>query len=175
MFVIVAFQSSVKGSCVILGRRRCVGGSHVVASPRTHQSPVEDFCSCVENRYRWRTIRTNFGRAPSKGSAISSSTSGRASSRESAKVVDPGRALGCRQCREPHLPVEPRLMRHRPTGPNSHVAGLEPEGVGHPGGAVHGPLDDEFVPARRHDGEQTVRVRQAQWRRRLGEDGYRRW
>ena len=38
-------QSSVKGSCVIFGRRKCVGGNHVVASPRTHQwawRPVHD-------------------------------------------------------------------------------------------------------------------------------------
>ena len=45
-----ADQSSVKGSWVIFGRRSCAGGSHVVASPRTHQSPVEALSWCVENR-----------------------------------------------------------------------------------------------------------------------------
>ncbi len=59
---------------------------------------------------------------------------------------------------EPHLPVEPRLMRDVPWRTALDIAGLVAEFVLAPLLAVIGPLDDDFIAGRGHDRKQAVRA-----------------
>ena len=65
---------------------------------------------------------------------------------------------------EPHLPVEPRLVRRDKRRAAFQIARLPLEYIGQPVDTVVASLHDDFRARRRHDGEQPVGTDAAQWR-----------
>src|SRR6202453_3086461 len=74
------------------------------------------------------------------------------------KAREPRPSLRVVERGEPHLPVEPRLMRDVPWRTAHDIAGLVAEFVFAPLHAVIGPLDDDFIAGRGHDRKQAVRA-----------------
>src|SRR5437867_13010313 len=64
------------------------------------------------------------------------------------------------ECREPHLPVQPRLMRHRVARRSRQTAWHPFKLVRFPGYAVGAAFDDDFKTCCRHDCKQAVIIDQ---------------
>ncbi len=67
---------------------------------------------------------------------------------------------------EPHLPVQPRLVRLAKTGSAFHVAGFVSELVGKPRQTIVAAFDDDLVAGSRHHAEQAVGIGAIHWRER---------
>ena len=85
-----------------------------------------------------------------------------------AEAQEPRVAAVILERREPHLPVQPRLMRRHKRRRAKHVAGFVPKLIRAPVRAIDAAFDDDLGPRGRHDGEQSVAVDAAQ-RTRQGE------
>src|SRR3984893_1402469 len=79
------------------------------------------------------------------------------------EVVEPRVFSRRSQCGEPHLPVEPRLMRRAPAGRTHHIARFPFEFVRQPVDPVRAPFDFNFAAVLRHYAEKSVAVRDSEW------------
>src|ERR1051325_1282817 len=74
------------------------------------------------------------------------------------QIPEPRRRLEAAEGREPHLPVEPGLVRLDEPGAPHHAARLVPGLVRAPGGPVVAALEDDLLATGRHHPEEAVAV-----------------
>src|ERR1700676_4060460 len=82
---------------------------------------------------------------------------------ENFEVVEPQIFPRRSQCGEPHLPIEPRLMRRAPARCTRHVARLPFEFVRQPIDPVRAAFDHDLFTIFRHHAEKSVAIRDSKW------------
>jgi crotonobetainyl-CoA hydratase len=76
----------------------------------------------------------------------------------------PGAVPDAAESGEPHLPVEPRLMRNVPSGGSVQGARFVAKHIFTPAFSVHRTLDHDLGPGDGHHGEQSIGIDDEQWR-----------
>ena len=77
-----------------------------------------------------------------------------------AEIPEPRILLRGSQSREPHLPVQPGLIRSDKTGRPRKIAGFVSKFIGFPLSPIAGPLNHDFGPPRCHDSKKAISAHQ---------------